>query len=147
MSESRSLDGLRRSTQQRSTATRRKITKALREMRKKGLAINPHALANYAGIARKSIYNHPDLLTQIRAESTTPAARPAPTAPQPAEPANQSSIAAALREQLRAQKQRYETEIADLKAEIKRLERALAAAHGELHRHGQSATSHTSQRR
>lgn len=137
MSASRSLDGLRRSTQQRSTATRRKITKALREMRKKGLAINPHALANYAGIARKSIYNHPDLLKQIRAESTNPAPRPAPAAP---EPATQSGVVAALREQLRTQQQRYETEIADLKAENKRLERALAAAHGELHRRGHTGT-------
>jgi hypothetical protein len=68
----RSVDGLRRSTQQRSCATRRKITKALKEMRKKGLAINPHALANYAGVARKSIYNHRDLLDQIRAETPNP---------------------------------------------------------------------------
>lgn len=127
---------LRRSTQQRSTATRRKITKALREMRRKGLTINPHALANYAGIARKSIYNHPDLLKQIRAESTN-APRPAPTAP---EPSTKSGVVAALREQLRAQKQRYETELAELRAENKRLERALAAAHGELHHHGHTGT-------
>jgi hypothetical protein len=40
-------------------------------------------------------------------------------------------IAAARREQLRPQQQRCETEIADLKAENKRLERALAAAHGD----------------
>jgi hypothetical protein len=49
--------------------------------------------------------------------------------------------------QLRAQRQRYETEIADLKTKNKRLERALAAAHGELHRHGQTGTPDTSQRR
>ncbi len=120
-----SVDGLRRSTQQRSAATRRKITKALREMRKQRLAINPHALAKYAGIARKSIHNHPDLLEQIRAESTSLTPRPAPAAP---EPANESSIVAALRELFRAQKLHYETEFADLKAENKRLERALAAA-------------------
>jgi hypothetical protein len=68
------LTRTRRSTQQRSSATRRKITKALKEMRKKGLAINPHALANYAGVARKSIYNHRDLLDQIRAETPNPTA-------------------------------------------------------------------------
>jgi hypothetical protein len=33
-----------------------------------------------------------------------------------------------------------ESEIADLKAENKRLERALAAAHGELHRRGHTGT-------
>ena len=43
-------------------------------------------------------------------------------------------------EQLRAQKQRYEAEIADLKSENKRLERALGAAHGELHRRGHAGT-------
>lgn len=48
---------------------------------------------------------------------------------------------AGLREQLRAQKQRYETEIADLKPDNKRLERALAAAHGELRRRGHTGTS------
>jgi hypothetical protein len=52
-----------------------------------------------------------------------------------------------LREQLRAQKQRYETEIADLKGENRRLEQALAAAHGELHRRGHTGTADTSQRR
>ena len=63
-------------------------------MRKKGLAINPHALAKYAGIACKSVYNHPDLLEQIRAETIKPTPRPAAAAP---EPANESSIVTALR--------------------------------------------------
>jgi hypothetical protein len=144
VSAPRSVDGLRRSSQQRSTVTRRKITKALREMHKKGLAINPHALAKYAGIARKSVYNHRDLLEQIRTESAKPTASPAVLSP---EPATQSSIVTALREQLRAQKQHYENKIAELKAENKTLEQALAAAHGELHRLGKTGTSDANQRR
>ncbi len=139
MTAPRSVDGLRRHSQQRATKTRRKITKALRDMRKQGLAINPHALANYAGIARKSIYNHADLLEQIRAESINPAPTPAAATPNQT---NDSSIVAALREQLRSQKHDYQTEIAQLKAEVKNLEQALAAAHGELHRRSKDRTSH-----
>jgi hypothetical protein len=85
------------------------------------------------------LYNHPDLLQQIRAESTHPAPKPAPATP---EPATRSGIVSALREQLRTQQQRYEADIADLKAENKRLERALAAAHGELHRRGHTGPHH-----
>jgi hypothetical protein len=143
VSTPRSVDGLRRSTQQRSTVTRRKITKALRDMRKKGLAINAHAVANYAGVARKSVYNHRDLLDQIRAESAKP---PLSTAGAASSVTDESSIVAALREQLRTQRQRYETTVAKLKGEVNTLEQALAAAHGELHRLRKTGTSDTSQR-
>jgi hypothetical protein len=68
----------------------------------------------------------------------------APTAP---EPAIQSTVVTALREQLRAQKKHYETEIADLKAENTRTERALAAAHSDLHRLSHNDTPDTGQRR
>ncbi|HYB34697.1 MAG TPA: transposase [Mycobacterium sp.] len=123
----RSVDGLRAHPKQRTTITRRKITKALREIRKKRLAINHHAVANYAGVARTSVYNRTDLLDQIRAQST----KPSITSAVPAA-ASESTIVTALREQLHAQKQRYQTEIAELKAEVKTLEQALAAAHREL---------------
>jgi hypothetical protein len=101
-------------------------------MRSQGLAINPNALAKYAGIACKSVY-HRDRLEQIRAESAKPAPSPSTAA---SESTNESSIVAALRDQLRAQKHRYQTEIAELKTEVKTLEQALAAAHGELHPSG-----------
>ncbi|MCH9709026.1 MAG: transposase, partial [Actinomycetia bacterium] len=85
------------------------------------------------------IYNHADLLEQIRAESINPAPTPAAATPNQT---NDSSIVAALREQLRSQKHDYQTEIAQLKAEVKNLEQALAAAHGELHRRSKDRTSH-----
>ena len=66
---------------------------------------------------------------------TTP--RLAPPSP---EPAGESSIVNALRDQLRAQKRHYESEIADLKAEVKKLQRELAAA---LERSTASATPAT----
>ncbi len=112
-------------------------------MRRKGLIINAQAVANYAGVARKSIYNHRGLLDQIHAETAKPTLNPAPATPQPA---TESSIVTALREQLRIQKHRYQTEIAELTTENKTLEQALAAAHGELHRLRNTGTP-THQRR
>jgi hypothetical protein len=112
-------------------------------MRSQGLAINPNALAKYAGIACKSVY-HRDRLEQIRAESAKPAPSPSTAA---SESTNESSIVAALRDQLRAQKHCYQTETAELKTEVKTLEQALAAAHGELHRLREPGASDTNQRR
>ena len=143
MTTSRSLDGLRRSTDKRKAATRSKIKKALRDMQRKGLTINVNAVAKYAGVARKTIYNHQSLLDDIRAAGTAPTPRLA----EPTTPGAQSSIVAALREQLRAQKQRYESEIADLKTKVKKVERELAAAHGEIHRLGKTGNSRAAQRR
>lgn len=128
----RSTEGLLASTKRRKAETRAKIRKALREMKKKGLPININAVANYAHVARKTIYNHPDLESEIRAAATT-------TAPRSAEPpadaaTGQSSITTVLRDQLRSQKHHYDADITALKAQIKQLQQELATAHGELHR-------------
>ena len=72
---------------------------------------------------------------------TTP--RLAPPSPETGE----SSIVNALRDQLRAQKRPYESEIADLKAEVKKLQREPAAAHGKIHRLGNTSNSPAGQRR
>ena len=109
-----------------------KIRKALREMQKKGLDININAVANYAHVARKTIYNHPDLEQGIRAAATTAAPRSAEPPPDTA--TGNSSITAALRDQLRSQKHPYGADIAALKSQIKQLQQELAAAHGELQR-------------
>jgi hypothetical protein len=82
----------------------------------KGTHNHPPALANYASIARKSIHNHPDLLKEIRARIHQTRPRPVPAAP---EPVTQSGVIATLREQLAAQKQCYETEIADSRPRTK----------------------------
>lgn len=93
----------------------------------------------------QSVYNHRGLLEEIRAETTKTAPSPTLAAPQPA--SAESSIVTALRDQLRNQKRRYQTEIAELKAENKTLEQALATAHGELHRLRNTSTPRTNQRR
>lgn len=131
MSAPRSTEGLRNSAKVRETEARKKIINALRDMKRKNLVINTNAVARYANVARKTIYNHPDLFDKIQAAKTT-------TRPQPSTPTlnadGQSSIVAALREQLRTQKHQYETELATRKAEIKQLSADLATAHGEIHR-------------
>ncbi|OBJ92026.1 transposase [Mycobacterium gordonae] len=130
MTKARSTDGLLAASGQRRTEARRKIKKALREMARAGLAINPNAVARHAKVARKTIYNHTDLLTEIRAATSTP--RPQVADPTPA--AAGSSIDAGLRQQLRTQKRQYDTDVAKLKAQIKDLHQQLAVAHGEIHR-------------
>ena len=122
----------------------RKIAKAIKDMRRKGLTINPNTVAKHAGVSRKTVYNHHNLFDQIRAETTKPALN---TAPPPPEPATESTIITALRDQLRIQKKRHQSEIAELKAENKTLEQALAAAHGELFRLRETPPTNANQRR
>jgi Family of unknown function (DUF6262) len=140
----RSTDAIVAHAKKRFATTEHKIAKAIKDMRRNGLTINPQTVAKHAGVSRKTVYNHRVLFDQIRAESAKPTLNPAPATPQPV---TESSIVTALREQLRAQKQRYQMEIAELKAENKTLEQALATAHGELHRLRNTATSNASQRR
>lgn len=124
--------------------TDRKIAKAIKDMRRKGLTVNPKTVAKHAGVSRKTIYNHHDLFDQIRAEAAKPALN---TAPPPSESATESTIVTALRDQLRTQKLRHQSEIAELRAENKTLEQALAIAHGELHRLRNTSPTNASQRR
>lgn len=136
MTAHRSTEGLALATQTRRTEARSKIKKALREMARAGVTINPHAVARRAKVARKTIYNHTDLLDEIRAAQTTPRPQIADTAPASAG----SSIDAGLRQQLRIQRRQYDTDTAALKAEIKDLHQQLAVAHGEIHRLRSSQT-------
>jgi hypothetical protein len=139
MNAPRSTGGLRKSTDERRTEARKKITDALRDMKRKGMVINTNAVARYAKVARKTIYNHRDLFDKIQAAKSI--TRPHLSTPV-LNPGGQSSVVAGLREQLRAQKHQYETELAARKATIKRLSADLAAAHGEIHRlRGASAGS------
>ncbi len=122
----RATDGLRRHAQQRSDDARRRIDKALRDLRKQGAPINVNAVARAAEVTRKTIYAHPDLLERIRAHTPlhlTPA-------PQSRPPAAENSIVAALRRQLTTQ----QTQLSKLKTELKARDDALAAAHGEIAR-------------
>ncbi|AIC72985.1 Putative transposase/integrase [Mycobacteroides abscessus] len=131
MSTPRSTEGLRRHTTQLRASTARKIKQAIREMKKKGLPINPNSVSRYSGVSRKTIYNHTDLLTQIRAAANKPVIRPADQGEGP--PTTESGIIAALRNQITALKTGHRADIAELKATIKGLNEDLAAAHGEIY--------------
>lgn len=132
MTTPRSTEGLRRSAAKRYAETQRKVRKALRDMKRQGIDINPNSVARYAKVARKTIYNHTELLNEIHAASTTPAPRIAPAAAPP--PGSETSITAALREQIRTLQRSHKSDVTKLNGEIKRLEQDLAAAHGEIHR-------------
>ncbi|CAN3131154.1 DUF6262 family protein [Mycobacterium sp. smrl_JER01] len=142
MTAARSTAGLRKASAKSRNDARRKIRKALREMQRAGMTINPNAVARHAGVARKTIYNHTDLFDEIRAASAIP--RPTIAATESEAPIRGSSVDAALRQQLRTQKRQYDNDIAALKAEIKELNQQLAAAHGEIHRLRGNGTANNS---
>ena len=54
----------------------RRAIKVLRRITDNPAAIGFDSVAREAGVARKTIYNHPDLLEPIRAQSTSPAPAP-----------------------------------------------------------------------
>ncbi|WP_235681125.1 hypothetical protein [Tomitella gaofuii] len=103
----------------RAADARRRIQRALRA---KNVPININAVAAKAGVSRKTIYNNPDLCDAIRAYSrAVPAAEPATGA--------ETSIVTALRHQLTVK----DSEIADLKAQLRRRDDTIARLHGVLH--------------
>lgn len=125
------VDGLRRHARQRSQGVRDAIEQALHDLRRRHQPINVNAVARRAGVSRKTIYNHTDLLERIRNHRQQPRAVPAEPAPASA---GHNAIISALRNELAAQKARYEGEITRLKAQLHQREDELAAVHGELDR-------------
>ncbi|WP_232661241.1 DUF6262 family protein [Pseudonocardia sp. TRM90224] len=122
------VDGLRRHARERSADARAAIEQALRELRRQHRPINVNAVARRAGVSRKTIYHHTDLLERIRKHR--PQLRAIPR-----EPATKHNpIIAALRNDLSTQKSRYEAEITRLKHLLRQRDDELAAVHGELHR-------------
>ena len=106
---------------QRSMDSRRRIQRALRDLRSKNATINVNTVAKKAKVSRKTIYGHPDLRAQIQAHAQiTPAPEPSGTL--------EDSIITALRSQLTAK----DTEISRLRAEIRRQETVIATLYGAL---------------
>lgn len=68
-----------------SAAKRRDIDKAIRYLRRTGATINVATVAARAGVQRKTVYKHPDLIVVIDQYRREPAAnRPAATVPKTA---------------------------------------------------------------
>lgn len=107
-----------------SAAKRRDIEKAIRHLRKTGAAINVAAVAARAGVQRKTIYKHPDLIAainQYRHHGTT-------TAPNTDQHTN--TIIDALRKQLATK----DTQISALRQQLAECAATIELLYGELDR-------------
>lgn len=123
------IETLRDAARQRSDHARRAIEQAIRELRRRRQPINVNAVARQAGVTRRTIYNHTDLLEHIRSHRGN-----ARTPDTSVAVGDDTVTIASLRNELAAQKSRYEKTIAQLTADLHDREQALAAVHDELHR-------------
>ncbi|SHT51712.1 Putative transposase/integrase [Mycobacteroides abscessus subsp. abscessus] len=125
-------EGLRRHAQARYADVHHRIEKAIRDLRRQKAAINVNAVARAAGVTRKTIYRHDDLLARIRAHTPLHPAPPSPVSGQAT--VGQSSIVAALRREMTTAQSRYRAQLSALRTQLKDKDAALAAAHGEIER-------------
>ncbi len=95
--------------------------RALRDLRRHGAAVNVAAVATRAGVTRKTVYAHHDLLARIRAHS-----RLAPAPENTDQPSN--SIIDALRRQITTK----EAEITKLRAKVTEQNNTIATLCGHL---------------
>jgi hypothetical protein len=119
-----SLDALAAYTRKRSDTVRARIEKALRDMRRQKVDITISSVSRRAGVTRRSIYRHDDLVARIRAHRRITAADdpPPPAADQ------ETSIVAALRARLTTK----DAQIAELKAALRERDHTIPALHGQL---------------
>ena len=123
---------LREAAARRRLEAEARVTRALRAMSRNGEAVTFVAVARRAAVSTDFLYRHPTLRAQVvdlrRATSGRPS--PNPPAPVPVGP-DTSSAVRSLAAQLKELRARHHDEVA-------RLQKAVAAAHGEslqLRRH------------
>lgn len=116
-------EALRKNAQARSAAARRRIDKAIKDLRKREAKINVNSVAKKANVARQTIYKHQDLLDTIHAH-----ARQIPTESAPVH--RETTIIEALRSQLTAKDQT----IRSLRDTVKQKEETIANLYGEITR-------------
>ncbi|CPU01189.1 DUF6262 family protein [Mycobacteroides abscessus] len=109
-----------------SAAKRRDIEKAIRHLRKTGAAINVAAVAARAGVQRKTIYKHPDLIAAINQYRHRTPATDTGTAPE----GRTNTIIDALRKQLATK----DNEISALRQQLAEHTATIALLYGELDR-------------
>ncbi|MEC4836002.1 transposase [Mycobacteroides chelonae] len=111
-----------------SAAKRRDIEKAIRHLRKTGAAINVAAVAARAGVQRKTIYKHPDLIAAIdQYRRRTPTSD---TDTDTAQGGRTNTIIDALRKQLATK----DNEISALRQQLAEHAATIALLYGELDR-------------
>lgn len=123
-----SLQALEASATTRRTKADAQIAAAIKRMRKRGAAINISTVAREAGVSRSVIHRRVELREQISKYQpvTVVLDDPPPSSPIDSE----SSIVAALRTRLTAR----ETQINDLKKQLRDRDNVIATLHGELAR-------------
>ncbi|MCH9732069.1 MAG: transposase [Actinomycetia bacterium] len=104
---------------------RRDIEQAIKHLRKINATINISTVAARAGVQRKTIYKHDDLVAVIDAY------RHHPASPDNASPTRETSIMAALRAQLAAK----DSEIRTLRSKLAEQESTIALLYGQLDSH------------
>jgi Family of unknown function (DUF6262) len=130
-------ENLRAAARRKHDAAMQRAEAALHKLQANGDAITFRGLAKAAGVSVDFLYRSPlrSRIEQLRAERQHQPRSPAPV--DTGQPTSQSSVVRALTAQLSELKQRH-------RAEVTRLEGALAAAQGEnleLRRHGRLAAS------
>ena len=106
---------LARFQRHRSQAIREAILAAVRELDRDGLQVNVSAVARKAGVDRSYLYEHPDLLEQIRALGSSRSAH------RPTRPAAEQATLDSLRARLEV----VHAELIRLRGENHELHRAL----------------------
>jgi hypothetical protein len=121
----RSAQALRDAAHRRREQAEKAVNRALREARKTNASITFTGLAAAAGVSTDFIYRHPRLRAQVEALRRVRGHTSAP--PVIGEDANaaESSLVRRLSQQLTELRRKHREETAEL-------QRALAAAHGEL---------------
>uniref|UniRef100_UPI003F58AC12 DUF6262 family protein n=1 Tax=Mycolicibacterium neoaurum TaxID=1795 RepID=UPI003F58AC12 len=118
----KALLGLAKHRKAISAAKRRDIEKALAHLRKTNATINVSTVARRAGVTRKTIHKHKDLLAVIDQY------RHHPHTGAPAQPGRDTSILAAMRRKIATQ----DAEIRELKATIAQHVTTIELLHGQL---------------
>ncbi len=121
-----SLDALAAHTRKRADATTARIEKALKQMRRQNAEITISSVSRRSGVSRTAIHRRKELLALIRAHRPLEAVHDDTTPP----PTTENSIVAALRSRLIAK----DTQIAELKTQLRQRDQTIAVLHGELER-------------
>lgn len=106
------------------------MEKGLRVLIKDGGQISFASVARASGVSTKFLHQHPDLSSRIR-QLRTQQMGGAENAHE-ATTAGESAVIAALRRQLREQKERHRAEAKDLRVRLAAQERQIAILYGQL---------------
>lgn len=134
------LKGLKLAAEQRSDEARTRINDAIKALRRENKPISKRAVAARAKVDRTTIYNHPDLREKIEAAAAAP--RPKPVPEPDSTRTGDNAVIDALRHQIRITDREHQNTLRALRTELADTKKALAVAHGEIHRLTQAQRSH-----